>query len=83
MYRATQAWQRCLAERGTTFLCPKCGKEEKLVCTRCGETVAVRQHVLSDFLVGAHALAQADGLLTRDRGFYGSYFPDLAIAAPS
>lgn len=53
------------------------------MCTRCGETVAVRQHVLSDFLVGAHALAQADGLLTRDRGFYGSYFPDLAIAAPS
>ena len=42
-----------------------------------------RQRVVADFLVGAHARAQADRLLSRDRGFYRSEFADLAILDPS
>jgi len=44
---------------------------------------AGRDRVVADFLIGAHALAQADRLLTRDRGFYRSHFGELVVLDPA
>ena len=42
-----------------------------------------RTRVAADFLIGAHAVSQADRLLTRDRGFYRSYFRHLSVLDPT
>ena len=37
---------------------------------------------LPDFLVGAHALLQCSGLITRDEGFFRDYFKGLKVIVP-
>lgn len=47
------------------------------------EAGGARRRVVADFLVAAHALHQADRLLTRDRGFYRLCFADLTVINPA
>lgn len=42
-----------------------------------------RERVISDFLVGSHALMQCGTLLTRDAGFFRDYFKGLKIINPA
>ncbi len=41
-----------------------------------------RKRTAPDFLIGAHAITQANALLTTDAGFYRQYFAGLAVGAP-
>ena len=38
--------------------------------------------VLADFLIGAHAVELGATLVTRDKGRFSTYFPDLTLITP-
>jgi hypothetical protein len=78
LHRAGSAWSQYLRRR-PAVACPQCGATQELRCDRCGASIQPRQHVVADFVIGAHALVHADRLLTRDRGYYGTYFPALKL----
>lgn len=42
-----------------------------------------RARAVPDFLIGAHALLQCSGLITRDRSFYRDYFKGLKLVVPA
>ncbi len=52
-------------------------KKRKSHCPECGRPLLQREHLLSDFYIGGFALAKCDAILTRDRGIYKKYFPEL------
>jgi predicted nucleic acid-binding protein len=78
LHRAGSAWREYLRRR-PAVACPQCGAVQELRCDRCGASIQPRQHVVADFVIGAHALVHADRLLTRDRGYCGTYFPELKL----
>ncbi|MFT3816918.1 MAG: type II toxin-antitoxin system VapC family toxin [Rubrivivax sp.] len=49
---------------------------------RAGEPQPARRSV-PDFLIGAHALLQCQGLITRDAGFFRDYFKGLKVIVPT
>ena len=51
--------------------------EAGLRWTRYRRAGGPRERIISDFLIGSHAITAADTFLTRDRRFYKTYFPEL------
>jgi predicted nucleic acid-binding protein len=44
--------------------------------------VLASPRTVPDFLIGAHALLQCSGLITRDAGFFRDYFKGLKVIVP-
>jgi predicted nucleic acid-binding protein len=76
---AGAAWRLYTSRRPRTLTCPSCGASNSPRCRKCRRTLRPRQHIIADFIIGAHAVVLADRLLTRDKGYYRTYFPSLMI----
>jgi predicted nucleic acid-binding protein len=80
LYGASCAWRQYSERRKDGVVCTVCGSVQRsATCEECREPLRARQHIVSDFLIGGHAQVLSDRLLTRDRGFYSTYFADLPL----
>jgi hypothetical protein len=52
-------------------------RKEKIKCPQCGRALDHGARFLSDFYIAGFASARCDAILTRDRGIYKTYFPNL------
>lgn len=75
---AAQAWQGFSDVK--QIICPKCGARNQFNCKKCSSPVFWRNHLITDFLIGAHAQNHADLLATRDIGYYKKYFKVRTIS---
>lgn len=76
---AAERWAKYNKRRLLT--CNMCGRKLKILkCSECGTTLKYRQHILTDFLIGAFALENKNlKIVTHDAGYFHTYFPELNI----
>ena len=78
-----EAYPQCLYQSGDTIQIKKdegvSSNIEIIKCSKCSAIITPKRLILSDFLIGGHALVEGGKLLTRDRGFYRSYFRQLEV----
>jgi predicted nucleic acid-binding protein len=79
LFRAGERFREYTTRRPDGFQCPDCGAKQTIRCPDCGTDLTSRQHVAADFLIGGHAVADADTLVSFDGAFYRTYFPSLTV----
>ncbi len=79
IYKAGERWKQYAKNRGRKLQCASCGNKMSVTCSKCGQDVYSRQHIISDFVIAAHAIFHSEILLSRDRGFYRTYFRELKV----
>jgi len=62
---AAQSWMKYLK------------RKKRVKCPQCGLKLDLKMHFLSDFYIGGFASVECSAILTRDRGIYNKYFPEL------
>jgi predicted nucleic acid-binding protein len=82
LYIAGARWAK-VARKGNKdrVSCAQCGNRFAVTCPKCKAALRKRLHVLGDFMIGAHALVNANCLLSRDLGVYKTYFSDLKVVS--
>lgn len=79
LHIAGEKWREYNKNRKKEIRCPYCNNRIKVICSKCGHNIYSKQHIISDFIIGAHAIVHAEVLLSRDWGFYKAYFKDLKV----
>ena len=79
LFLAGMRWRKYIQKRSKQIRCSECGYKMLVTSTKCNKVLHLRQHVMADFLIAANAIEHAEVLLSRDRGFYKLYFPELKV----
>jgi predicted nucleic acid-binding protein len=79
LFRAGTQFDAYTERRPDGLQCPSCGVRRTVRCEECNASLAPRQHIAADFLIGGHAAVDADALVSFDHGFYETYFSSVTV----